>query len=404
MTKLSNTSCHSIPALAAALLVIGACGGPDLSEENQFAASRDEPVGSGTDIRPWAEGPWLETTLEATSGDDLLLPGALNLDVDSQGRAYLADYASKEIFVLSPDLSRDRALGGEGEGPGEFEVLNYVHVFRGDSLSAWDPRLYRLTVFAPEGREPAYVYDFDSQQGYQGRIGDIWRTRADGGFLVMNIVPYMASGSDMGQERVNTLRHIYEQDGGPADDTILTFAPGESIVARRFDWRGGGAVSIAGHPYGRTSFERFAAGNRVVYANSMTFDVTIVDLEDGARTGFSYDTSPIGVTTAELDAHAAEMGDPFTRPFLEGAPYVWPPLTGLAVDDEGRIWVGIRKEDRTKWEWAAFSPDGSHVASVELPAGFEVEAVRDGRLVGFAEDELGVPEVRAYRVVSEPSS
>lgn len=399
-----STSCHTIRTLAAALLVFGACGGPDLSEENQFAASRAEPVGPGADIRPWAKGPWLETTLDATSGDDLLLSGALNLDVDSQGHAYLADYSSKEVLVLSPDLIRDRALGGEGEGPGEFEALNNVHVFRGDSLSAWDFRLYRLTVFAPESSEPAYVYDFDSHQGYQGRIGDVWRTRADAGFLVMNITPYMASGSDVGQERVNTLRHIYEQDGGPADDTILTFAPGESIVARRFDWRGGGAVSIAGHPYGRTSFVRFAADHRVVYANSMTFDVTIVDLEDGAWTGFSYETSPIGVTTAELDAHAAEMADHFARPFLDGAPYVWPPLTGLAVDDEGRIWVGIRKEDRTKWEWAAFSLDGSHVASVELPADFEVEAVRNGRLVGFAQDELGVPEVRAYRMASEPNS
>lgn len=397
-----DVRCRWTAVLAASTWVLGACGGPDLSEENQFAASRAEPVGPGTDIRPWAEGPWLETTLEATSGDDVLLSGAGNLDVDSQGRVYVAEYLANEILVLSPDLIYARSLGGDGEGPGEFKSLNAVHVFRGDSISAWDPQLYRLTVFAPDSSEPAYVHGFGSGQGRQGRIGDVWRTTAKAGFLVQNIMPYMASGSDVGRKRVNTLRHLYEREGGPADDTILAFPPSEFIVARRSDWRGGGAVSISRHPYGRTPFVRLAAGSRVIYAHSMALEVEIMDLNDGTRTSFAYDTNPIGVATRELDGHAADMADHVARPFLDGAPYVWPPLTGLAVDDDGRIWAGVRKEDRTTWEWAAFSPEGSHVASVELPANFEVKAVRDRRLVGIALDELGVPEVRAYRVVSGP--
>ena len=88
----------------------------------------------------------------------------------------------------------------------------------------------------------------------------------------------------------------------------------------------------------------------------------------------------------------------WARLLRDGAPYVWPTLTGLVVDDEGHIWLGIRKRDLSIWEWAAFSPDGTHVVSVDLPAGFELHAVRNGRLIGVGRDELDVPRVQAYRL------
>ena len=380
------------------LLAVGGCMGRDAGQENRFATSRSSPVGPRADIRPWANGPWLEVALDATSGEDVLLSAVGNLDVDSRGRVYVPESTAREIIVLSPDLRYDYALGGRGEGPGEFKRLWTVHVFRADSVAVWDSDLYRATVFGPESSKAAYVHKFSSGQGYQGHIGDAWRTTTEAGFLVWNIAPYMASGSELGTERINMLRHLHIKNRAQADDTLLAFPAGEAIVARRLFWRGGGAVSVGDHPYGRRSFVRVARDGHIVYASSLSLEATIVDPRDGMQNTFSYETSPIGVTTEELNEAAAGMHPELARPFLAGAPYVWPPVTGLAVDDLGHIWIGIRKQDRTKWEWAVFLQDGTHVASVELPAGFYIHAVRRDRVFGIAHDEYGVPEVRAYRV------
>lgn len=181
------------------LLAVGGCMDRDAGQENRFATSRSSPVGPGADIRPWANGPWLEAALDATSGEEVLLSAVGNLDVDSRGRVYVPESTEREILVLSPDLRYDYALGGRGEGPGEFRRLWTVHVLHADSVAVWDPDLYRVTVFAPESSKAAYVHRFSSSgQGYQGHIGDAWRTTAKAGFLIWNIAPYMASGSDLG--------------------------------------------------------------------------------------------------------------------------------------------------------------------------------------------------------------
>ena len=60
------------------------------------------------------------------------------------------------------------------------------------------------------------------------------------------------------------------------------------------------------------------------------------------------------------------------------------------------MWLGIRKPDRTNVEWAAFASDGTHVASVDLPAGFMLYAVRGSRLIGAMPDETDLPQFRAY--------
>lgn len=114
------------------------------------------------------------------------------------------------------------------------------------------------------------------------------------------------------------------------------------------------------------------------------------------ETAFSYETTPIPVTRRELDAAADGLSDAFGQLLRDGAPYVWPALTGLIVDDRDRIWVGIRKADRSTTEWAAFEADGTHHVSVDLPVEVDLYAIRGDRMVGVARDELDVARVVVY--------
>lgn len=177
------------------------------------------------------------------------------------------------------------------------------------------------------------------------------------------------------------------------DEVIFSYPAAENLVLRAE-----GAVSVAGHPFGRSSFVGLLADGRIAHASSDALEVRTVDLTGDVQTAFSYPTSNMPVSRRDLAAAADGLSRDMARLLREGAPYFWPSLTGLVVDDEGRIWIGLRDAGLTKWEWAAFLVDGTHQFSVELPAEFEVHAVRGGRIVGVEQDELDVPRIRAYRL------
>ena len=353
------------------------------------AACSGDTAGRSEAPRPWASGPPGEVLLEATSGDDLFLSYVQDVVADSEGRVYVLDSQEAGVIALNTDLSHDRTIGREGEGPGEFTRPGSMQVLSGDSLLVWDYQPQRITVFPPGSDEAAYVHSLGTQELGSGTR----RLAGSNGYLVQSSTSYMADASDVGETRVSVLRHVREEGGRVVDEVVYQYPAAESLVLR-----GEGSVSVSGHPFGRSSFVGLLGGEQIVYASSDALEVKIVDLQGGVRTAFAYPTTPISVTGAELDDAADGMGRRMGNLLRDGAPYVWPTLTGLVVDDEDRIWLGIHKRDPSTWEWAAFMPDGTHIVSVDLPAGLELHAVRNGRMIGVARDELDVSRVLAYRL------
>ena len=359
------------------------------------SACDDDNAGGGIadrapDMRPWAAGPPLEASLEATSGEDVFLSYVRDVDVDSEGRVYVIDYQTAGVIALDPDLTHDRIVGRDGAGPGEFESMSNVQVLRGDSLLVWDRQLQRVTVFPPGSDEAAYV----DPLGIQDLGSEVYGLPEKAGYVVsFNLHPYMADGSNEGQTRMIALRHLYGEGSSVAADLLFEYPAGEALVVR-----GEGSVSVGSQPFGQQSFWSLLGGDRLVYARSDALEVKVLDLGTRGETAFSYETTRIDVTARELDSAADGLGREMANVLRQGAPYLWPTLTGMVTDDEMRIWLGIRKTDLSTWEWAAFTPDGTHRMSVDLPAGFDLYAVRDGRMIGVGRDELDVPQMRAYRL------
>lgn len=340
--------------------------------------------------RPWATtGAASNATLEATSGDDVFLSYVWHAATDSRGNVYVVDGGEAAIIALNPDLSHGRLIGREGEGPGEFGRPAQVQILPEDSILVWDSQLQRVTVFPPGGDEPAYVEPLGTQE----RGGSVWRLAGSAGHIVRSSTAYMADGSDEGSTRTTVLRHIHEADGRVSDEVVYEYPASEALVQR-----GEGFVSMAGHPFGRESFVAILGGGRVVHASSDALEVRIVDLGGQVETALSHIVTPIPVERGELEAAADGLSDAFGGLLREGAPYVWPALTGMVVDDRNRIWVGIRTTDPSTTEWAAFEADGTHRVSVDLPTAVELYAIRGERMVGVARDELDVARVTVYRL------
>jgi hypothetical protein len=69
---------------------------------------------------------------------------------DSQGRFYAAVSDGDRIGVYGPDGRLVTVIGRKGQGPGEFQNIDDVHVGPGDTLYVLEAD--RLSVFAPLGR------------------------------------------------------------------------------------------------------------------------------------------------------------------------------------------------------------------------------------------------------------
>lgn len=89
-----------------------------------------EPEGPGRVMRPHA-------IVQDSKGNYLVAHG------DGSGGA-------KQIWVFDPDGAFIRALGGEGEGPGEFRGIGRIEVLPGDTLVVYDRILRRRTTLTSD--------------------------------------------------------------------------------------------------------------------------------------------------------------------------------------------------------------------------------------------------------------
>jgi hypothetical protein len=74
-----------------------------------------------------------------------------DVDIDSRGRIYVADYGQSRVTVFDRSGRFVRQLGRRGSGPGEFRHPMQLAVGYGDTLYVYDVGLRRLSKFAPSG-------------------------------------------------------------------------------------------------------------------------------------------------------------------------------------------------------------------------------------------------------------
>lgn len=382
------------PALLALVATVAACtqSGPETGES-----------GPGLDSRPWAAGPNVDATLEAASGDDVQLSWGNAVAVDSDGRVFLRDGLTKGVLVLTPDLRYERTIGREGEGPGEFMHVAGVQLLPGDTLIVYDSQLLRVTIYPPASDEPASEHDVSA--GLSNDREGAWYPRTvhklpgQSGFLAAYSRPVMADGSDADRQYDwNVVRRLHQDSTGRMQtDSVFAYPRGDRLVLRQGDSRGG-AVTLRAHPFGRSPFLELVGDDAFAYADTRTVGAQVVDVTGRVVSSFGYEATSIPVTRDEMSEASRDMPRAMVRMLRASAPYSWPSVTGLVVDDQRQLWLGIRKSDRTQLEWAAFTSDGTHVASVLLPSGFQLMSVQGSRMIGVHVDDSDVPQVQAYRM------
>lgn len=332
--------------------------------------------------------------LEAESASSLYLARVTGLAVDSRLRTYVVDPVWEGIRILGDDLTVQQEVGRRGQGPGEFEWPATIQILEGDSLYVFDGSLARVTVFEPRDLTVAYTVTLARSYNTRG----LWRIPQQGGYIGVRSRPISPGQTEEDdQDRFDVVFSLDE--GGEAEsDSIYAFPSAEPLIVRRER-----SVMVGDHPFGSEPFLSLLGVDRLVYANSRSPSLMVLDLAGTVHHSFGVPATEVPVNAADVEANIeSEEVEPFARALEQGGPYMWPALTGLVVDDEQRIWVGVRSESMGKErEWMAFTQAGGQVGSVFLPSPFELHAARGGRLFGVVMDEFDVPRIQLYRLEGE---
>jgi len=314
------------------------------------------------------------------------------------GSIAVAENNSDEIRFFSSEGAFLKAVGQEGEGPGEFRWPSSVDRYRGDSLVVFDPQLGRATVLNPQW-EVSRIIPMRLSGAQLSHLHPLDHTD----FIARASLLYVPEERDGFHRKPEALIRL--SAAGGVIDTVAILAGYED-----FQWQSGGisAVSLfVRNSYSAVHRGRIYLGDAdemeiKVYSalgqveriiRVPTFDLTLSAQEIRAEREARLGLNPSAMNRDLLSA----MPDPETRPAY----------SELVIDSEGFIWVEESQGRTLKFlggqpsRWTVFSPEGEWLGGVQLPSRFFVFEIGSDYVLGRRYDEQDVEHVELLRLTRE---
>ncbi len=329
------------------------------------------------------------------------------------GDIVVADRGASELRSYDAAGNFQWRQGRFGEGPGEFESLDFLGTTASDSLVTYDESLLRIQLFDSAGGL-ARTLRVELPRG-TGAPGGSAPDKAVGvveGRLVLRFIE-LADEAGTGIVRwVNDRAVAIDLSGGSA--VSLVVVGGEEV-----EMKGGETSSVA---FGNMP-EFAASAGRVAVIDTEAYAVRLISPLDGAIERIvRREVAPRAVTDAVLETHldgigelAAEAGAPAER--LDFIRKMWrdmpraqqlPVLRSVHLDAAGNLWLApyyVAGADPPPFEIHA--PDGIWLGSVALPPGLQRAFIQyqapymeigEDYALGVWTDDLDVQYVRMYRI------
>ena len=306
--------------------------------------------------------------------------------VDPRGNVWVADGLSDEIRLFHADGSFWKAVGGRGEGPGEFMSVRLLGAFHGDSVAVWDDQQGRLTVLDPDGNV-ARVVTAHTGEAFPPNAFRVF----DDGTALVRIRPVLPAGTlEPGMIIPDTA--IFAR----VDYSDMRTEPEGGAPAPKWLWTGHSQIPI---PFTlNPGFD--ASGDEVHTTSGPFFRIRVFR---GGRLVESYGLArdPAPVTAKEEKDYTDMFGQgpndsPRRQEYLSAlrdphVPRLLPAYRSLVVADNGDVWA--ERYDYGRFD--VYGPDRVFLGRIEVPV--MLTQVAGSRLVGVWRDEMNVEYVRIYR-------
>ncbi len=404
-----------LATLAFALLVavpgLAACAGGEAPDTPDPVTVRDsaglrivetDPAG----LPIWSAEPDPFLAIGSLDGTDDALYRVTGVDRLSDGSWVTASRGLSEIRLFDGDGAFLRAIGGPGEGPGEFTGLANVFVLPGDSILAWDLSRRRATVFGPDhqiAREFTPAAPEGGSPASPVAVLDEGTLLLDGGSVFGDDEEGPTDG-DLIRPETRTL--LADMTGEPGPELgRMRGAEMWMVANEQF-------VSVRSVPFAKTSRVDGGVGRAFTgITDRAELHVWNLDGEEIERWRVDVEPPVVGDEdwTRARDAELASIEDPeqrrLTADFYDEVvrPERHPAWTDLVVSTEGRAWLqrftAPGFDDPARW-WV-FDESGAIERVVRLPAGLDVMWIRGDTVAGIERDELDVEYLRVYQVVPD---
>ncbi len=413
-----------LPASLLATLLLSACGDGD-SRSGIYAPWESEriEIGDTVLVRTIAGSVWGDTMVlapivaigEFEGADPYLLGLPAAVDLDDEGRIYVADSQASEVRVFDASGQHLLNIGRRGEGPGEFTTPDDLRITSTGEVVVRDQEGARFSVFAPDGtflRSWPLISGFRTSSGFHLSRDD----------RVHN--PTLRNqGAAIGEWRRGLVR--YSSATGEVLDTIdtpttgyeepLLEASNENSINRSpvpFTPREFWSLTPDGDPlFGlsdRLRWERWEPDGRVFAAERLDTQAAVVPGEAAAN------RDRVTRNLRNIDPSWRWQGTeipaskPFFQEILSGRDgSVWLRRHLPAVEVENLDWTPESPEGtprtlwREGWVYDVFDADGRYMGPVRFPdetVGFRKIRVTLEEVLIVVTHPIGHEQVVRYRL------
>ena len=320
------------------------------------------------------------------------------------GRIVVANGGTQEIRVYDARGRFASSSGRRGEGPGEFTQLSRAFAY-GDSILAYDFRLQRISILAPEGK---FARSFNMPRLRDGYSAQPVGTLSDGTIVVQATRQFMMGDSPHGVNRESAVLYRVSRAGQALDS--IAAVPGWERYVRTVNLNGRVGFTVHALPFARTPVVA-VRGDRVYVGASDRFEIDVYTPEGKRERRISYNQPNRRVTRADVDrfrtariASAAAQSDLYRQRTEEALtemqlPDAMPAYSGVHADSDGNVWVqDYRAEGETHTRWTVFDRSGRAIGRVTGPDNFTLLDVGPDWILGLSRDELEVERIGLYRL------
>lgn len=312
------------------------------------------------------------------------------------GSLVLINRGSQQVRLYSGAGDFLGALGGPGEGPGEFRNL-------------WRVELVADTTFAldTDGRVTVVGPDMDLVRTFElpQQVFEI-HALGDGTLLAESYFPMELEEAGARLLRPPTALVRFDLEGAWIDS--IGVRPGrESFEVASEDYYVSGPAL-----FGKAS-QVATLGPRVFYGSSDLMEVEELDRAGRFSRLLRISDYPLGLTSGQFDAERRAMYDetfsperpvpPRFRRTMESqtAPATRPAFSNMLVDPGGAIWLELYRglsEEGGPREWLILDGGGTWLGSVEVPDRFSMTDIAMETVLGVWRDELDVEHPQVLRL------
>ena len=312
----------------------------------------------------------------------------------------VANQGSNQVLLFDADGSYIRAVGRDGDGPGEFRRLRRLGTSsNGASFWAFDDGLRRLSVFDLDGELLASRnIGFLEMGGRDQTFSDVRLT--DDGRLVGLDWGHLSAGPTPGMSLDTAFWAVLEADGSSA---VIALLPGATTV--HFEFQGRGVFRTL--PLTNVPSWDFAAG-RLYATSGASHEVLEFSLDGRVARVIRRDLDPEPLTDGVRQdwqdvVRRAVRGSPEegdTDAFLS----VVPMADALPVHDAGLIdSEGLRWVQGARWEgalpdppWEVFTAEGRLLGELYMPPRLRVMEIGRDYVLGVWTDGNDVEYVHRH--------